>query len=365
MQTPARGAKAFAAAACTHSVARCDTAPVFLCARAIRFFRPRLRFPRGLPLAAPCLQPWARAGPLLVFSAPTAPAAGLSATLLRAPGGIPAPGGGAPSPKKADLGLRLDKLPRVIVLHRVNKLHLDPTKPAVLTDLSLHIAGGEICGLCGPGASGKSVLLKLLCGLITPESGTVQVRGVVLTKALATQVASVQAQIGCLFQNNALFDSLSVFENVAFPLKQAARLADKTPNEAEITERVHETLHGVGLRPHAQKMPSQLSGGQRKRVALARAVVARPPILLYDEPTAGLDPVTTARVLDLLEQEKRLTGATTVMVSSDLLALRRFAPRILMLHKGELLYNGPQKDMDYSENPIVRQFVRGDTEGPL
>lgn len=253
----------------------------------------------------------------------------------------------------------------MVVLSEVRKLHLDPTKPWVLDGISLRIKEGETCGLCGPGASGKSLLLKIICGLVFPESGHVEVRGTDLLRASAAARRKVQSEMGYLFQNNALFDSATVFENIAFPLRQRARLARTGVDEHEIRERVEETLRGVELLPHAQKMPSQLSGGQRKRVALARAVVARPPLLLYDEPSAGLDPVTTARIYDLLAREKAHTGATTLIVSSDLAALRAFAPRVLMLYDGKLCYDGPQEDMEQSDNAVVRQFARGDIEGPL
>ncbi len=258
-----------------------------------------------------------------------------------------------------------DKLVAVIALGGIRKLHLDPTKPPVLDGISLKIAQGETCGLCGPGASGKSLLLKIICGLVRPESGSVQVAGADLLDSTADELRRVQSQIGYLFQNNALFDSMTVFENVAFPLRQRARLQHESIEEAALAERVGEALRGVGLATHIEKMPSQLSGGQRKRVALARAVVARPPLLIYDEPTAGLDPVTTAKVYDLLAAERELMQSTTLIVSSDLDALRRFASRMLMIYRGTLCYDGPAAEMADSPNPVVRQFVRGELEGPL
>ncbi len=258
-----------------------------------------------------------------------------------------------------------DKLVAVIALGSIRKLHFDPLKPPVLDGISLRIGKGETCGLCGPGASGKSLLLKIICGLVRPESGSVEVCGLDLRRASDEELRKTQAQIGYLFQNNALFDSLTVFENVAFPLRQRARLAQEAIDEAQLCERTEQALRGVGLYHHAAKMPSQLSGGQRKRVALARAVVSRPPLLIYDEPTAGLDPVTTAKIYDLLQAERGITQATTLVVSSDIDALRRFAPRILMIYRGGLCYDGPSDAMEQSESAVVRQFVRGDLEGPL
>ena len=253
----------------------------------------------------------------------------------------------------------------VIVLRAIAKLSQSLNRPPILDQLDLELRAGETCGLCGPGAGGKSLLLKILCGLVRPDAGTVSVDGVDLQTASPSELMRVQSSIGMLFQNNALFDSLSVLENVAFPLVQRVQRSREATTHEEVMTRAQEALRGVGLAQHAHKMPSQLSGGQRKRVALARAVVTRPPILFYDEPTAGLDPVTTAKVYDLLCRERELTGATILLVSSDLPALLRFAPRVLMLYKGRLRYDGPSAQIADSDDPVVRQFVRGELEGPL
>ncbi|MFO0575990.1 MAG: ATP-binding cassette domain-containing protein [Polyangia bacterium] len=252
----------------------------------------------------------------------------------------------------------------VIQLSDLCKLHPTPGQPPVLDGVSLEVQAGETCGLCGPGASGKSLLLKILCGLLRPDGGEVTIDGVRLSRAKPSEWGRVQSRIGMLFQNNALFDSLTVFDNVAFPLRQRARLLRQRLDEGELGDRVLESLRGVGLAEHRDKMPSMLSGGQRKRVALARAVVARPPIVVYDEPTAGLDPVTTAKIYELLRRERELTGATVLIVSSDVPALRGFASRMLMLHGGRLRYDGPAAAMEDGD-PGVRQFVRGELEGPL
>lgn len=262
-------------------------------------------------------------------------------------------------------GRRFAMLRGVIRLRGIRKLRQGLKGPPVLDGIDVAISAGETCGLCGPGASGKSLLLKILCGLVRPDGGSVEVAGVNLFSAAPEAVRKTQAGIGTLFQNNALFDSMTVYDNVAFPLRQRELQAGVRPDEAAIEERVREALRGVGLADHLGKMPSQLSGGQRKRVALSRAVVARPPILLYDEPTAGLDPVTTAKVYELLHREREMTQATVLLVSSDVAALRAFAPRLLMLYRGKLLYDGPAADIESSGNPAVRQFVRGDLEGPL
>lgn len=256
-------------------------------------------------------------------------------------------------------------LRRVIRLHGIRKLPLSPRLPPILDGVGFSVAAGETCGLCGPGAAGKSVLLKILCGLIRPDAGTVEIDGVDLHRARAQELRRVQAGIGMLFQNNALFDSLTVYDNVAFPLRQRALSTRERLPASELDARVGEALRGVGLLAHAPKMPAELSGGQRKRVALARAVAARPPIVIYDEPTAGLDPVTTAKIYDLLRRERELTSATILVISSDIPALLDFAGRVLMLYRGRLRYDGPSAAVADSADAVVRQFVRGELEGPL
>jgi phospholipid/cholesterol/gamma-HCH transport system ATP-binding protein len=256
----------------------------------------------------------------------------------------------------------------MIRLDAIRKRHFNPAAPPVLDGVSVSVAAGETWGLCGPGASGKSLLLKIICGLVTPEAGAVHVEDTQMNAATPAALRKAQAGIGMLFQNNALFDSMTVQDNVAFPVRQRARLEPAfaaSLDPGELQARVASCLRAVGLADHAHKPPSQLSGGQRKRVALARAVIARPRLIIYDEPTAGLDPVTTAKIYDLLRREREETGATVLIVSSDIDALRAFAPRLAMLYRGRLLYDGPTAAIEQSEDPRVRQFIRGDLEGPL
>jgi phospholipid/cholesterol/gamma-HCH transport system ATP-binding protein len=228
----------------------------------------------------------------------------------------------------------------------------------VLEGVDLRIGAGDCWGLIGPAGAGKSVLLKLLCGLVDADTGTVTIDGTVLTDESTR--TSARASIGMLFQNNALFDFMSVGDNVAFPLVRRGELG-----EAEIKERVADRLRAVGLAGAEAKWPSQLSGGMRKRVALARAVVARSPILIFDEPTAGLDPVTTAKIYNLLRAERDATGATVIAVSSDVDALCAFAPRTAMLYRRRLRYAGLTASIGESDDPVVRQFVSGAQQGPL
>jgi phospholipid/cholesterol/gamma-HCH transport system ATP-binding protein len=244
----------------------------------------------------------------------------------------------------------------MIRLEGVTKSFEEP----ILNGLDLHLRKGDIFGLCGPAASGKSVLLKLVCGLVTPDGGRVIVDGEDLGTLGEAQLQQVRTRIGMLFQNNALFDFMTVGENVAFPLVRRGELP-----EDEIERRVRQRLRAVGLAGSENKFPAELSGGMKKRAAIARATVARPPIVIYDEPTAGLDPVTTAKIYDLLRADQEETGATVVAVSSDVEALRTFARTMGMIYGGRLRYNGPSATMADSEDPVVRQFVRGETEGPL
>lgn len=239
----------------------------------------------------------------------------------------------------------------------------------ILDGIDLRVERGECLGLIGPAASGKSVLLKILCGLYRPDTGVARLDGEDLGAADEDRLMALRARVGMLFQNNALFDFLTVGENVAFPLRMAERKgvrpeAEKL-GEAEILRRASARLRAVGLGGSEDKYPSELSGGQRKRVGIARALVAAPELVIYDEPTAGLDPVTTSKIYDLLRRDQAETGATVIIVSSDVDALLAFAPRVAMLYRGRLAYDGPAARAADAEHPAVRQFVRGEVEGPL
>jgi phospholipid/cholesterol/gamma-HCH transport system ATP-binding protein len=230
----------------------------------------------------------------------------------------------------------------------------------LLRGVDLTVEKGERWGLIGPGASGKSVLLKLMCRLLAPDAGRIVVDEQDVTNASEARLGPLRARVGMLFQNYALFDFLSVAENVAFPLVRRGGVA-----KSEIDARVSDRLRAVGLAGSEHKRPSELSGGMKKRVGIARATIARPDYLFYDEPTAGLDPVTTSKIYDLLRADHAATGATVIAVSSDVAALRAFAPRVGMLYQGQLCYDGPSAGMEDAADPVVRQFVRGDLEGPL
>jgi phospholipid/cholesterol/gamma-HCH transport system ATP-binding protein len=253
----------------------------------------------------------------------------------------------------------------VIELRHVHKLFTHTPGQAhggrhVLHDVNLRIPEGCLYGLIGPGASGKSVLLKLIPGLLRPDGGTIIVGSEDVTRLTELGLARLRERFGMLFQNNALFDHLTVFENVAFPLRRLYQLPEK-----EIEERVRERLARVALSGFEDRLPGGLSGGQKKRVGVARATVARAPVVLYDEPAAGLDPVTSQKIFDLLRAEQLAARATVIMVSSDLDRLLTVTDRVGMLCKGALVFDGTTEEARASAEPRVRQFVHGLTEGPL
>ncbi|MGK3993656.1 ABC transporter ATP-binding protein [Sorangium sp. So ce1024] len=230
----------------------------------------------------------------------------------------------------------------------------------VLRGVDLEVPAGCLYGLIGPGASGKSVLLKMITGLLRPDRGRVLVDGKDVHALSELELQQFRLRFGMLFQNNALFDYMTVGENIAFPLR---RLYDLS--EDEIAERVAERLRVVSLAGFEDRTPAGLSGGQKKRVGVARATIARGEIVLYDEPAAGLDPVTSQRIFDLLRAEQRAMKATVVMVSSDLDRLLTVTDRVGMLYRGRLIFDGTTEEAKASDDPRVRQFVHGLTEGPL
>jgi phospholipid/cholesterol/gamma-HCH transport system ATP-binding protein len=250
----------------------------------------------------------------------------------------------------------------VVAISGVSKRIAQPGRETrtLLRGVTLNIPQGCLYGLIGPGASGKSVLLKVMTGLMKPDEGTVRIGEHVVTGASELDVQEVRKRIGMLFQNNALFQHLTVFENIAFPLRRLYSLP-----EDEVRARVKERLACVSLSGFEDRLPDQLSGGQKKRVGVARATVTRAPLVLYDEPAAGLDPVTSQKIFDLLRSEQRAAKATAVMVSSDLDRLLTVADRVGMMLRGELIFDGTTAEARASQEPRVRQFVNGLTEGPL
>ncbi len=235
-----------------------------------------------------------------------------------------------------------------------------PQAPRLLDGVDVSVPAGCRWGLIGPGASGKSVLLKLVAGLIRPDAGRVILAGRDMTTATEDEQNEVRTRVGMLFQNYALFDFMTVAENVAFPLVRRGGV----PRD-EIDARVADRLRAVGLHGSEGKRPSELSGGMKRRLGIARATITQPELVIYDEPTSGLDPVTTSKVYDLLRADHEATGGTVLAVSSDVAALRSFVSRIAFIYQGKLRYDGPVEHIEDADDPVVRQFVRGGLEGPI
>ena len=228
----------------------------------------------------------------------------------------------------------------------------------VLDDVSVELPAGEATVVLGRSGTGKSVLLKHIVGLLHPDAGRVFLGDQDITALTPAALAVARRQIGFLFQNAALFDSITVAENVAFPLRRHTRLP-----EAEIRARVEEKLAAVGLADAVARMPAALSGGMRKRAGLARAMALEPSVLLVDEPSAGLDPVTSEEIDDLLVRVKRERGTTLVVVTHNIPSARRIGDTLLFLHEGRVLARGTAAELERSEHELVRQFMHSEAGG--
>jgi phospholipid/cholesterol/gamma-HCH transport system ATP-binding protein len=230
----------------------------------------------------------------------------------------------------------------------------------ILDGVSLAVLKGETMSVIGGSGAGKSVTLKHIVGLMKPDRGCVKIDGVDVTNSNHGSLESARKKIGFCFQGSALLNSLSVFENVALPLREHGKL-----DEAEIRRRVEEKLELVGLSDAGKKLPSEISGGMKKRVGLARAIIRDPEIILYDEPTAGLDPVMGSTINDLILDMQKKLKVTSVLVTHDMSSAFRVSNRIAMLLKGKILKVGTPAEFRASEDPIVKQFIYGESEGPL
>jgi len=228
----------------------------------------------------------------------------------------------------------------------------------VLDGITLDFPAGQITTIVGPSGSGKTVLLKNLNLLLRPDSGTIVIDGADVTKISGRSLDAVREKLGMLFQSGALFDSMSVFDNVAFPLVEKTKL-----NREEIAGRVRETLQAVGLDGMDNKFPSQLSGGMQKRAALARALVHRPKILMLDEPTTGLDPTRTAAIHELIRRTQIDFHLTVVMVSHDVPAVFKICDRVAFLHNGKTRLNGTVDEVMAADDEIFKRFLAGKASG--
>ena len=243
---------------------------------------------------------------------------------------------------------------------RIEDLHKSFGNIEVIKGVSLQVDRGEILALIGGSGHGKTVLLKHMAGLIKPDRGHVYIDGKDVFNLKGEQLEQLRSRLGFLFQSGALLSSLTVFDNVAFPLREKTLLSEK-----DIKERVTAALEQVGLSGAENKYPEQISGGMVKRAAIARCLMRDPEIMLFDEPTAGLDPVIAHTILDLINSIHHCLGFTGVIVSHELSRIFRIVQKVAMLHEGAILFVGTPEQILASENPIIQQFIRGSIEGAV
>lgn len=235
----------------------------------------------------------------------------------------------------------------------VRDLHKSFDGHPALRGVELVVPEGTTCVLMGVSGSGKSVLMKHIMGLLRPDRGSVLVEGQEVARMDESALDQMRRKQGILFQANALFDSLTVFDNVAFPLRERTRMS-----EAEIREAVNTTLAKVGLSHAAERFPGELSGGMQKRVGFARATILQPKILLYDDPTAGLDPLTTAAVNEIIVTGKEQLGATSIVITPDVASAFGMADNLALMHEGRIVESGPPAVFRASQHPAVKAFLR-------
>ena len=246
----------------------------------------------------------------------------------------------------ADAAIRLDHVTKAFGTLRV------------LDDVSLDVPEGCGFAILGRSGTGKSVTLRHIIGLMRPDSGRVFVHGEEMSALNGKALSEARKKIGFLFQNAALFDSISVGENVAFPMRRHTKLAD-----AEVRERAHARLESVGLGSEYDKMPADLSGGMKKRAGLARALALDPSVLLVDEPSAGLDPITTEEIDDLLLRLKEESGTTLVVVTHNIPSARKLGDQLVMLHEGRIIAQGTVEELQRSDHDMVRAFMISENAG--
>jgi phospholipid/cholesterol/gamma-HCH transport system ATP-binding protein len=235
----------------------------------------------------------------------------------------------------------------------IRNLHKSFNQQKVLDGLNLVVEEGKITSIMGPSGVGKSVLLKLLIGILKPEQGEILVDGEEITQLKPKELDSIRRKFGMLFQDAALFDDMDVFDNVSFPLREHTSLTDP-----EVAQRVEEKLSEVGLEKVNEKYPNELSGGMRKRVGLARALVLDPKILLFDEPTTGLDPIITDQIVELILETHRRHRMTIVLISHDLALSYRVAHKVGMLYRGKIVEYSTPEQFRRSDQPFVREFLK-------
>jgi phospholipid/cholesterol/gamma-HCH transport system ATP-binding protein len=240
------------------------------------------------------------------------------------------------------------------------EVHKTFGKNHVLRGLNMGLPDGKISMIIGPSGTGKSVCIKHIVGLLYPDSGDVIVQGRSVPSLPDHELFELRKKFGVLFQDGALFGSLTLYDNVAFPLRQHTE-----KGEEEIAEIVNRRMREVGLGGEGHKMPNELSGGMRKRAGFARALVLDPEIVLFDEPDSGLDPVRTALLCELIKEVHSEHGGCYCVITHDIMSARRVAEHLCVLWKGRIVESGPAEELFASENPFVRQFLSGASAGPL
>lgn len=231
----------------------------------------------------------------------------------------------------------------------------------VLSGINLQVEKGETLAIIGNSGCGKSVLIKHLIGLLEPDIGDIIIDGVSIIDIGTKSLQSIRRKFAMVFQGAALFDSLNVYENVSFGLRRI----DRTLSESMLKDKVSETLEIVGMPGTEYKMPSELSGGMRKRVGLARAIAMSPEILLYDEPTTGLDPVMSRVIDDLIIKMKNIFNVTSIVVTHDMVSVFRMADRVVMLHEGEIIEGGTPSNLSEIDNEVMQNFFRSSVNTTL
>ncbi len=243
---------------------------------------------------------------------------------------------------------------------KVADVHKSLGGKPVLAGVDLEVRKGETMVVIGQSGAGKSVLLKLVIGIMTPDRGEIFIDGHEITRLSAEERLRLNRKVGMVFQAAALFDSMTVAENVAFGLERHCRL-----EKEKIKKIVGEALEMVGLKGVENLMPHQLSGGMKKRVGLARAIAYRPEIMLYDEPSTGIDPIRADAINEMINKFKKEMGVTSVVITHDMASAYRVADRMAMLYGGRIIEVGTPEEFRRSQNPIIQQFIRGEAHGPV
>jgi phospholipid/cholesterol/gamma-HCH transport system ATP-binding protein len=243
---------------------------------------------------------------------------------------------------------------------RVIDVHQSFDSQQVLRGINLRVPKGEILAIIGRSGSGKTVLLRLIIGLVRPNRGQILIEETDITQLSGRRLDRVRERFGMLFQGGALFDSMTVFDNVAFPLREKTNLP-----RSEIAAQVQKMLENVGLGDMGYKFPAELSGGMKKRTALARALITNPSIILFDEPTTGLDPILVHAIHQLIQETHDAFGYTAVIVSHEIPQVFEIATRVAVIHEGRIIAEGTPEMILKSPDPFIQQFISGSLEGPV